>query len=322
MIAFMRSALTRFASLVLPAMMLALSGCSKVEQAAKDMQPGRAFLDSQIPPGLSPQYFPPQGFVWGGYRAKGLPEARYGVASPPINPRAQVMILADADYPAEAYFELAGQLLEKGYGVWLFEVPGQGGAGHYLLQNQSVFTKSYHDGQLSALAFIRDIVHPTKDKPLFIVGTGYSALSALSLAANTRDGAIAGFVAYQPYSGGEIARGTVWHRDDAVATYWGGIAQSWQMANPDLRIRVKSDTWRDQTKKAFAEFNSLHLPVVSLTAKAPPVLIVEPKDARGDTAKTLCNRLAACKTDTTSSPQTLGETVADFVRAHLDGASS
>lgn len=315
----MRSALTRLACLLPLAAALALGACSKVEQAAKDMQPGKAFLDSQIPPGLSPQYFPPQGFVWGGYRAKGLPEARYGVASPPINPRAQVMILADADYPAEAYFELAGQLLEKGYGVWLFEVPGQGGAGHYLLQNQSVFTKSYHDGQLSALSFIRDIVHPTADKPLFIVGTGYSALSALSLAANTRDGAIAGFIAYQPYMGGDIARGTEWHRDDAVATYWGGIAQSWQMANPDLRVRVKSEGWRDQTKKAFAEFNSLHLPVVSLTAKAPPVLIVEPRDAAGggDKARNLCNRLSACKTETTSGPQALGETVTDFVRAHL-----
>src|SRR5476651_2503184 len=120
------------------AMLLSVASCSKLEQAAGAVQPGKAYLDSQIPPGLSPQYFPPEGFVWGAYRAGSLPEARYGVASPPINPKAQVLILTDADYPAEAYFQLTRQLLDAGYGVWLLEVPGQGGAGHYLLQGDRV----------------------------------------------------------------------------------------------------------------------------------------------------------------------------------------
>ncbi len=299
------------------------SGCGRVEQAAKDMQPGKAFLDSQIPPGLSPQYFPPQGFVWGAYRASGLPEARYGVASPPVNPRAQVLILADADYPAESYFELANQLLADGYGVWLFEGPGQGGAGHYLLQSQSVFTRSYHDGQLSALSFVHDIVHPTQDKPLFIVGTGFSALNALSLSTTSRDKSLAGFIAYQPYLGGDIARGTEWHRDAAIPTYWGTIAQAWQMSNPDLRLRIKSDTWQQQTRKAFADLNSLHLPVVSLTAQAAPVLIIEPRDAPAadDTgASALCARLSHCRTLVTSGPETLGDEVSGFIHAQMPAA--
>ena len=302
---------------------LMTGGCQKIEKAASDMQPGKAFLDSQIPPGLSPQYFPPQGFVWGAYRAPNLPEARYGVASPPVNPRAQVLILADADYPAEAYFELANQLLNDGYGVWLFEVPGQGGAGHYLLQNQSVFTRSYHDGQISTLGFIRDIVHPTPDKPLFIVGTGYSALNALSLSTTTKDRSMAGFIAYQPYLGGAIARGAVWHREDVQTSYWGGIAQTWQTANPDLRLRVKSDSWQKQTQQAFADLNSLHLPVISLTAKAPPVLIVEPRDAvpAASTGVTsLCTHLSHCRTAATSGPDTLAADIADFIRAQLPEA--
>lgn len=287
------------------------------------MQPGKAFLDSQIPPGLSPQYFPPQGFVWGAYRAGSLPEARYGVASPPVNPKAQVLILADADYPAEAYFELANQLLNDGYGVWLFEVPGQGGAGHYLLQNQSIFTRSYRDGQLAAIGFIRDIVHPTADKPLIVVGTGYSALNALSLSTTTKDKAMAGFIAFAPYAGGTIDRGTVWHRDDADKSYWGTIAQAWQMQNPDLRLRVKSDTWQKQTQKAYADLNSLHLPVISLTAAAPPVLIIEPKDATtaaANSASALCARLSRCKMQATSGPETLGGTISDFIHAELPAA--
>lgn len=299
---------------------LALSGCSKTGDGAKEKQPGQAFLDSQIPAGLSPQYFPPQGFVWGAYKTGNLPEARYGVASPPVNPKAQVLILADADYPAETYFELANQLLNAGYGVWLFEVPGQGGAGQYLLQNQAVFTRNYHDGQLSAISFIREIVHPTADKPLFIVGTGYSALNALSLATTSKEKSIAGFVAYAPYTGGTIERGSVWHREDTPKTYWGGIAQTWQMSNPDLRLRVKSDGWQQQMRKAYADLNSLHLPVISLTAKAPPILMIEPKDSSttmANSASALCARLARCKVQPTSGPETLGEDVADFIHAQL-----
>ncbi len=311
-------------SVLAAGLLVALTGCQKVEQAARDMQPGKAFLDSQIPPGLSPQYFPPEGFVWGAYRPSGLPEARYGVASPPVNPRAQVLILADADYPAEAYFELASQLLNEGYGVWLFEVRGQGGSGHYLLQNQSVFTRNYHDGQIAVLDFVRDIVHPDSAKPLFVIGTGYSALNALSLSTTAKAGAMGGFIAYQPYLGGAIARGAVWHRDDAPGTYWGGISQAWQMSNPDLRMRVKSDTWQQQTQKAFSDLNSLHLPVISLAAKSPPVLILEPRDAVAtarDGAAKLCTRLSRCKAAATSGPDTLGHEIADFIRTQLPVSS-
>jgi alpha-beta hydrolase superfamily lysophospholipase len=294
-----------------------LGGCSK---HGGDKQPGQAFLDSQIPSGLSPQYFPPQGFVWGGYRAKGLPEARYGVASPPINPRAQVLIMADADYPAEAYFERANQLINAGYGVWLFEAPGQGGSGHYLMQNQSVFTKNYHDGQLAALSFIRDVIKPDAAKPLFIVGTGYSAIDALALSTQVKNKAYAGFVAYSPYLGGEIARGNEWHREDTPATYWGGIAQNWQMSNPDLRLRVKSETWRTQMQKAYTDLNALHLPVVSISGQAAPVLLIEPKDtptAAANQASALCAHIAQCKVQATSGPETLGTAITDFIRDAL-----
>ncbi|MEI9905220.1 MAG: alpha/beta hydrolase [Asticcacaulis sp.] len=299
--------------------LLGASGCSKLKEAA-GLQGGQAFLDSRIPPGLSPQYFPPEGFVWGAYRAGNLPEARYGVASPPVNPRAQVLILADADYPAETYFELARQLLGAGYGVWLLDVPGQGGAGHYLLQGDAVFTRSFHDSQTTAADFIRDIVHPTPDKPLFVLGTGYSAINALSLSTMLKSDAMAGFIAFDPYAGGEIDKGKAWHSEDVPAGYWGGIAQSWQMSNPDLRLRVKSEQWRAQVKKAYAELNGLHLPVMSLKGRTAGVLVIEPKaetTATANAASALCAHLPHCRMEANDGPQALGASVGDFITTEL-----
>ena len=298
---------------------LSLTACSKLKDATKEMQPGQAFLDSRIPAGLSPQYYPPGGFVWGAYRSGSLPEARYGVASPPNNPKAQVLILADADYPAEVYFELMRQLLDEGYGVWLLEAPGQGGSGHYLLQNQSIFATSYHDGQLTARDFIKDIVKPSADKPVFVIGAGYSALTALSLSTLLKDDSLKGFIAYDPYLGGPIARGDIWHRDAPQPGYWGGIAQSWQMSNPDLRMRQKSDGWQKQMQKAYVDLNSLHLPVTSLKNGAQ-VLVLEQKIAttsQANTASALCARLPRCTLQPSDGPQTLGADVTAFIQSKI-----
>ena len=299
---------------------LSFTACSKFQDATKDLQPGKAFMDSQIPPGLSPQYFPPEGFVWGAYRHKSLPEARYGVASPPINPRAQVLILADADYPAESYFELTRQLLSAGYGVWLFEPPGQGGAGHYLLQTDAVFAPNDHDAEASAVGFINDIIHPTADKPLFIIGTGYSAINALSLSTEMKADGVRGFVAYDPYTGGAIPKGTAWHSDDKPASYWGGVAQTWQASNPDLRLRIKSETWRSQMTKAYTDLNGLHLPVISLQSHGASVLVIAPKAGSttgANGASSLCAHLPHCTLQPGDGPQALGQDLTTYIKGEL-----
>lgn len=298
---------------------LGASGCQKIKQAA-GMSGGDAFLDSQIPPGLSPQYFPPQGFVWGAYRAGNLPQARYGVASPPVNPRAQVLVLADADYPAEAYFELTRQLLDQGYGVWLLEVPGQGGAGRYMMQSNSVYSPNFRDAETAATGFIRDIIHPTPDKPLVIVGTGYSALNALSLSTVLRDKAMAGFVAFDPYTGGPIDKGGEWHRADVPKSYWGEIAQTWQTSNPDLRLRIKSDAWQKQVKKAYGDLNGLHLPVIGLAADDASVVVVEPKGSpsgQANAASALCAHVPRCRVQANDGAAALGTTLGALIRSEL-----
>ncbi len=301
--------------IVLGALTLGLTtfgGCDKIQQA---VQPGKASTDSAIPPGLSPQYFPPEGFVWGAYRPPGLPEVRYGVASPPVNPKAQVLILADANYPAEVYFQMAQQLLDAGYGVWLLEAPGQGGAGRYLMQGETIFTPDYHDAQTAARAFISDIVKPDPSKPLVVVGTGYSAIHALSLSMASKDPDVLGFVAYDPYLGGPIARGRVWHANEPPGTYWGDIAQTWQSANPNLRLRVKSDTWQKQMEKAYDDLNGPHLPALG-AAVHPSVLVLEPKTGLtedANAASKLCSHVAHCVMTPGDGPQTLGTAVASFV---------
>jgi alpha-beta hydrolase superfamily lysophospholipase len=301
------------------ALTVGLPACSKLKDAARDMQPGQAFLDSRIPAGLSPQYYPPDGFVWSAYRSGSLPEARYGVASPPVNPRAQVLILADADYPAEVYFELMRQLLDEGYGAWLLEAPGQGGSGHYLLQNQSIFASSYHDSQLVARDFIKDIIKPLADKPVFVIGTGYSAITALSLSTMLKDDNLKGFIGYAPYLGGPIAKGDAWHRETVQPGYWGGIAQNWRMSNPDLRMSQKSETWQKQMQKAYADLNGPHLPVTSLKNGAQ-VLIIESETAttpQANTASALCTRLPRCKLQPNEGQQTLGADVTAFIQSQI-----
>ena len=304
-------ALKRLAGLGVLALGL-LCGCDQIKQA---VQPGKASTDSAIPPGLSPQFFPPEGFVWGAYRPPNLPEVRYGVASPPVNPKAQVLILADPSYPAEVYFQTAQQLLDAGYGVWLLEAPGQGGSGRYLLQGEAIFAPDYHDAQAAARAFVGEIVKPDASKPLVVVGTGYSAIHALSLSMALKDAGVLGYVAYDPYLGGPIARGEVWHANQAPGTYWGDIAQTWQGANTGLRLRVKSDTWQKQMIKAYAALDGMHMPAIGETVH-PSVLLVEPRTALtadANAASKLCAHVAHCVLAPGDGPQTLGTTVASFV---------
>ncbi|MGZ3298955.1 MAG: hypothetical protein ACXU8O_08070 [Asticcacaulis sp.] len=300
-----------------------LGGCSKIEQAARSLEPGKASLDSAIPPNLAPRYFPPQGFVWGAYKPKDLPEVRYGVASPPVNPKAQVLILADASYPAEVYFQAAQQLLDAGYGVWLLEAPGQGGSGRYLLQPEAIFAPDYHDARTAASGFIRDIIKPDAQKPLVIAGSGYSAIHVLAMSEGEPSPVIRGYVAYDPYLGGPIARGQPWHADAPPGTYWGDIAQAWQVANPSLRLRLRSDAWQKQMMKAYQELDGPNLSVLKavIGEKSPPsVLLIAPKGgltADANAASRLCSHVAHCVMVSGDGPDRLGVAVAGFMAGLL-----
>lgn len=295
-----------------------MAGLNACQRTAEDgVHAGKAFVDSQIPPGLSPQYYPPEGFVWGAYKPGSLPEARYGVASPPVNPKAQVLIISDADYPAEVYFEVARQLLHEGIGVWLFEPPAQGGSGRYGKQAEELDLRDFRHPALSAESFVREVIAPSPERPLYIVGTGYSAITALTLQATLKNRpGIKGFIGVDPYTGGDIAAGEPWTRDVGVRTYWGGIAQSWQMSNPDLRLRQKSQGWITNTQKAITELSAVRRPALNVMGDAQDVAILQSHSyaiTKPSNAATLCAQLTHCQLISMDGPQTLGHDIAAYI---------
>ena len=90
-------------------------------------EPRRPAGESSIPVSLETRFYPPQGWTWGRVSVEGGPSLRYGVASPVVAPKAQVLILPDQDEPAEAWFETARNLLARRYGVWVIDWSGLGG---------------------------------------------------------------------------------------------------------------------------------------------------------------------------------------------------
>ncbi|ESQ78109.1 alpha/beta hydrolase [Asticcacaulis sp. YBE204] len=262
-------------------------GCSRLGGDGPD-QPGAAFLDSQIPPGLSPEYYPPAGFVWSGFKFDNLPQARYGVAAPPVNPRAHLLILADASYPGEIYFDLAQTALKSGVSVWIFEAPGQGGSGHYLLQDLRVHTPDFTHSIKTAKAFVETVIKPSVAKPLYIFGHGSGALTALELQAQKWP--ITSLMLYAPWNGDDNAG--EWHREDTPADLWGKVAHRWRIANPDLRLTQKSSAWVEQMSKARKALTSVSLDKLNPTLKRPPLLIAS---LSGDQA--LCSGRGPCKSE-------------------------
>jgi hypothetical protein len=255
---------------------LCATGCAK-NQDDTSHHPDKAFTDSQIPPGLSPQYFPPAGFVWSGFKSGNLPEARYGVAAPPTSPRADILIVADARFPAEAYFELARDLISLNYTVWIYEAPGQGGSGRYFLQGDKVHTPDFHHSVQAVEDLIGEVIRPSFVRPVYIVGTGTGALTALSIDPKTIP--IGGAVAYSPYLRLLEPAPTVWRGEDIPSEAWAQTAHKWQRANPDLRLRAVSQTWQTEMDKAVDTVTSPGLKRLSFGREAPPRLIITSEEA-------------------------------------------
>jgi hypothetical protein len=245
-----------------------LGSCQR--NTTKD-NPDQAFIQSQIPPGLAPQYYPPMGFVWSGFKVNSLPEARYGVASPPVNPRAQLLILADASYPAEIYYELSQFAISQGLGVWIIEAPGQGGAGSYMMQSQKVHSPDFKNNLNVSEALIAQMIRPTKSKPLYVFGHGSGALTALNL--HAKQGLIAATLIYEPWLGKQSLDDAVWRREVVPQDDLGKVAYRWQVANPDLRRMAKSEAWEKSALDDLSRIKGLSLAKLNPVSKRPPLEI-------------------------------------------------
>jgi lysophospholipase len=93
---------------LLAALALLLAACGRVDDARAP------FLESRTPPSLAGRFYPPEGWAWGLVKPGAYPEQRYGVGSPPVVPRADVLIVPGFGESAETWFETAGDLIARG----------------------------------------------------------------------------------------------------------------------------------------------------------------------------------------------------------------
>lgn len=97
------------------AFVLALAACAPREKAS-DLP--------HAPASLNPRFYVPHGWTFASLKLKDGTVLRYGVASPPVVPRGDVLIVTDRDEPTEVWFETANDLMDRGYTVWTLE-PGK-----------------------------------------------------------------------------------------------------------------------------------------------------------------------------------------------------
>lgn len=302
----MQRALLLFAALVL---------------AACDPGQGReAFTDSRPPPSLAPRFLAPEGWAWGVVQAEGQPQLRYGVSSPVgTGTRAHVLIVPAYGESAEVWFETARQLNALGYATWVLERAGQGGSGRYLSPHDLGHTEGFEAGADAVRSLIADVVRPSGDAPLILMGAGDAALT-VAMAAQAgapADAVILSAPDFRPQPAPRrweslasrlgLSRlpapgWAAWSRqapDDygagvASDPWRGKVRHAWQTANPDLRLTGASLGWAAAQSRALSQ-------VLAAPTLTMPLMILGPAD-EADAARAFCAAQAACQHVATTDP--------------------
>lgn len=244
--------------ILIPLLVLALSACERRDD------PRAPFTDSRIPPGLQHRFYPPHGWAWGLIKVGKAPPVRYGVAAPASTPRGQVIILPAEGEIAEAWFETAHSLIDRGFVVWVMEPAGQGGSGRYVLPRSRIHAPNL-DPDVAALMVLGATV--ARNRPQFVLAAGASTpLAARAAALGLKLDGLAlvepRVARAQAYSDLEWRSrlGVGWlgaphgveRRDgmfgaatvpsgDALTRYL--VTARWRQANPDLRVSGASSGW-------------------------------------------------------------------------------
>ncbi len=232
----------RLAALI--AILVALAACQK------DDGPKEPFALSRVPSPLGARYYPPDGWAWGFFQLGEAPIQRYGVSSPPVVPKGQILILPGYGESAEGWFETARDLGVKGYTVWILEAPGQGGSGRWLADRQTGHARDMNAEAGALRTFIRSVIRPGPEDRLFLLASGEAF--PIALAAAESGAGLAGVILSDPAAPGApsprfsfappadtaIAGGQPWRRPDAGPPLAPRAAAqaAWQLTNPDLRI--------------------------------------------------------------------------------------
>lgn len=295
--------------LALAGLLLLLAACGGGDGRA-------AFVESRIPPSLSPRFWAPDGWAWGLLKVGEAPAQRYGVSSTPITPQAQILILSGYGESAETWFETARDLNARGYSVWVLERAGQGGSERYALPRDLGHAPSFKDDIQAVKVLARMMEASAPGTPIIILGHSVGGLVAV---AAVEQGAPAqGLILSAPTFAGEdlvegsmatvvkvglgrlpAAIGSGWkrHGPDArsqglTGDVWrGAVQKAWQTANPDLRMGGQSLGWLG----AFRETSKAVEPGLA-RLETPTLLLSGGLDRNADTAEQarVCKAMARC----------------------------
>lgn len=287
---------------LLAALLLAFAACSRDGALGP-------FAESQVPPALTPRFYPPEGWAWGFIGIGDKPVQRYGVGSTRRVPSATVVVVPGYGETAEMWFETASDLIDSGYTVWVLDRAGQGGSGRYVAPRDLGHVPSFDPDVAALREFVRVVVRPAPDTPLVLLTHADGVVVALSAvrAGLKADGVIASSPQLAKADPGRRLLGTV-RRSDAPPPGWkpwsrstpddhaagathdpwrGQVGQAWRIANPDLRMAGPSLGWT----KAYEAAS--RLTETGAPQTRTHVLMLNP--AKG--ANELCQRLPQCRVE-------------------------
>jgi lysophospholipase len=305
-------------SAAVPAIALSL-----VVSACGDGASRAPFAESRTPPSLSARFYPPQGWAWGYVQVGDGPVQRYGVAAPPVAPRATILILAGYGETAEKWFETTSELTGRGFTVWVLERQGQGGSERLTPWRDLGHVNSFDPDVSAVKALVKTVIRPRSGQRLIVLGHGEGGLVGLraAQAGLPMDRLVltspAFGLSYLPRPRADFARFApalrtlrlgwirtsdqrAWRRDapdgrseglthDAER---GKVQAAWMLANPDLRMGGRSLGWFaafiDASEAAARDIGRTTVPVLMLSAGRDVVVTTTPQ-AR------LCREMKACR---------------------------
>lgn len=316
------------------------------------------FADSRTPPSLGSRFYPPQGWGWGYVRSGDGLVQRYGVAAPPVAPRATILILTGYGESAEAWFETVSDLNAQGFTVWVLERQGQGGSERETPWRDLGHVDSFEPDVAATRALVKGVIRPGPGAPLIVLGHSEGGLVALRAAQQglAMDGLVLsspafGFTAL-PRPRADFARFTPamrtlrlgwirtpdqpnWRRDapdgfQAGLTHdpmRGKVQAAWMLANPDLRMGGRSLGWFaaffDASEAAARDIRRTVTPTLMLNAGQDKVVTATPQ-------RHLCAVMIDCKAigyataghdlhmESDAVRQAWLAAIADFTRARID----
>jgi len=227
---------------------LALTGCD----VAGSREP---LMDSRAPPELAARFYPPQGWAWGLISAGGRPAQRYGVSSPPVVPRAEVVILPGSGESAEMWFETARDLNARGAVVWILDRAGQGGSARSARPRECVHAPDPEADAAAVRALRAAVAQGGPNRRMILLAADDAAAAALKA---LQEGApFDALVLSAPrLPGGPLSP----LQSAAVRIGLGGLpadtARAWSRDGPDdVALGLTHDPWRGRVRRAWALAN-------------------------------------------------------------------